>query len=187
MIFGITGKIASGKTEVMKIFEQKGFFCIYADKVVHDLYGAGGEGAKRIEAVFGKKFLLENGAVDRNRLRDFVFNDENNLKLLNNVIHPIVYEEIKELIGQNRNQNVAIESVYFDTGFLDDFVDKIIWIERTKDKILTVLVDERSFSSDLAETVYDSIAKSSNINLVVKNDSDLDALSKKIEKFLSNC
>src|SRR3990167_11346783 len=101
MIVGVIGQIASGKSEVIKIFKKKGFFCLDADKIVHDLYQANGEGSKRVAAVFGEKFLDSRGAVNRIMLRNEVFADENKLKLLNNIIHPIVFEEIVKLLRLN--------------------------------------------------------------------------------------
>lgn len=187
MIIGITGKIASGKTEIMKILQKKGFFCIYADKIVHDLYKRNGEGAKRIEVVFGKKFLDNDGAVDRKKLRAMVFSDENKLKLLNNIIHPIVYKEIQSLVKKSKNENIAIEAVYFDQGSLLDFADKVVWVERPKDQVLNVLQSERNFAPEMAEQIYKSISVSSEVNFVLQNDSDLGNLSKEIEKFISNC
>ena len=57
MILGITGKIASGKSEVLKILAEKDFFVIDADKVVHNLYKKNGVGSKIVSDVFGDKYL----------------------------------------------------------------------------------------------------------------------------------
>lgn len=154
MIIGITGKIASGKSRLMKEYEKRGFYCIYADKIVHDLYKKGGVGAKVIEAVFGKKFLMKDGSVDRIKLRDLVFTDENKLKLLNDVIHPLVYEEISLLTKQNEAKDIAIEATYFDPNFLEDFVDEVVCVERPKEEIIKCLMEERGFTDEMAESAW---------------------------------
>lgn len=180
MILGVCGKIASGKSEILKILKKRGFYCINADKIVHDLYQSGKAGAKRIEAVFGGKFLSEDGSVDRMKLRDAVFADENKLKLLNDIIHPLVYEEIAGILAKHGNSaDVAIEAVYFDENFLNDFVDKLMWVERPKEKIIKTLIGERGFSQELAEKAYDLIGKPSDetIDFLVENNSDLPTLS----------
>lgn len=168
MIVGIMGKIASGKSEIMKVLKDKGFFCIDADRIVHDLYQANGEGSKRIEAVFGENFIDSNGAVDRVALRNEVFADENKLKLLNNIIHPIVFEEIINILSRKK-ENVAIEAVYFDQNFLDDFVDKLIWVERPAEKIRQILLNERNFPSGLVDFAVYSIKRPKEVDLVVNN------------------
>lgn len=179
MILGVIGKIASGKSEVLKILEKEGFYCIKADKIVHDLYRAGGEGAKRIAAVFGKKFLNEVGGVDRIKLRNEVFNDEAKLKMLNNIIHPIVYGEIVRLLASVKHGNVAIELVYFDQNFLEDFVDEILWVERGKEDILKVLLEERGFDRELAEKAVNLVEKPKAVNVLL-NDGNLADLEEKV-------
>lgn len=159
MIIGVCGKIASGKSTQMKKFEVKGFYCIYADKIVHDLYKAGGEGAQKIALVFGKKYLARDGSVDRIKLRNKVFEDENFRKYLENVIHPLVYEEIVRLLKVNKAKNVAIESAYFDQNYLGDFVDEIVWVERPKKDILKTLIGDRGMSEEVAEKAYEIIKK----------------------------
>lgn len=154
MIIGITGKIASGKSRLMKEYEKRGFYCIYADKIVHDLYVSGGSGAKVISAVFGEKFLNKDGSVDRVKLRDMVFADEAKLKLLNDVIHPLVYEEISDLVKKNEGKNIAIEATYFDPNFLEDFVDEVVLVERPKEEIIKCLVEERGFTEEMAEKAW---------------------------------
>lgn len=175
MILGVTGKIAAGKTEIMKILEKRGFYCIYGDKIVHDLYKSGGEGAKRVAAVFGEKFLDANGAVDRIKLRNEVFEDENKLKMLNNIIHPIVYEEIVNLLEKNSGsfQNIAIEMIYMDESFLGDFVNKILWVERPIEAILKVLVEERGFTPELASKAIGLINKPDKTEFFLKNERNL--------------
>lgn len=154
MIIGITGKIASGKSRLMKEYEERGFYCIDADKIVHDLYRKGSAGAKVIAVVFGEKFLDKDGNVDRMKLRDVVFMDEAKLKLLNDVIHPLVYAEISDLLKKNEGKNIAIEATYFDPNFLGDFVDEVVRVERPKEEIIKCLVEERGFTEEMAEKAW---------------------------------
>lgn len=181
MIVGVMGKIASGKSEIMRIFEEKGFFCIDADRIVHDLYQADGEGSKRIAAVFGDDFVDSSGAVDRVALRNEVFADENKLKLLNNIIHPIVFEEIINILSRKK-ENVAIEAVYFDQNFLDDFVDKLIWVERPMEEIRRILLNQRNFPSELVDFAIDSIKKPKEVDLVVNNVGSKSDLRRVVEE-----
>ena len=179
MVIGICGKIASGKTEVMKIFVEKGFFPVYADKIVHNLYKRGGKCAKKIVSVFGKEFLKRDGSVDRIKLRDVVFADNRKLKILNNIVHPVVYFEITKILKRviKCKQKIAIESAYFEKDFAKDFVDKIIWVERSKKKIIDVLVKKRGFSRKMADSVFELIDKPANVDFILKNYGSLVELS----------
>jgi len=179
MIIGICGKIASGKSEVLKIFEKKGFFCIDADQIVHELYRSGGPGANQIVETFGKKYLKENAEVDRTKLRELVFNYPEKLHILNKVIHPLVYSEIQSLLLP-REKDVAIESVYFDEDFLENFVNKLIWVERPNDRIIKTLVSERNFSSDCAVNALSLVKKPRKVDYVIENDDSVEELEDQV-------
>lgn len=186
MILGVCGKIASGKSEVLRILKINGFHCIYADKIVHDSYKSGGVGGRKIAAVFGKCYLNKNGDVDREKLRDVVFNDENKLKLLNGIIHPVVYEEIAGILSKlSLDENVAIEAVYFDEDFLNDFVDKLLWVERPREQIVEVLTKDRGFSLELAEKAVSYIDKPNEVDFTLENNSDLSLLERGVKKILT--
>lgn len=182
MIIGVSGKIASGKTTVLEILKKQDFLVIFADEVVNDLYGPGAEGAKMIAKVFGKQFLLKNGRVDRKNLRQFVFNDPQQLGILIEKIHPLVIMEIRKQLYSIEG-DVIIEAVYFDNE-LGHLVDKMVWVERPKLKTLEVLVSERGFSRKLAEQVYQLVKKPKKVDFVLKNDGKLVDLKNKINNVL---
>lgn len=177
MILGVCGKIASGKSVVMKILAKRGFYCIDADKIVHVLYKKGATGSKKIAAYFGEQFLRSDGSVNREKLRKVVFADDDERKMLENLIHPEVYAEIQRLLPKLSGKNVAIESVYFDQGFLGDFVDKILWVERSEGEIKKVLIKERGFSSAMAQKLADLIQKPKKVDFVIENYGELKDLA----------
>lgn len=176
MIIGVAGKIAAGKSEFLKILKKRGFYCIDADKIVHDLYESGQSGAKKVEAVFGGEFLNPDGSVNRFKLRDAVFLNADMRKYLENIIHPEVYEEIKRLLAKHEGENVAIEATYFDANSLGDFLDKIVWIERSKTKIIKTLMKERGMTEELAIAAYDIIEEPFRVDLTVTNNDSLSDL-----------
>lgn len=182
MIIGVCGKIASGKTEVMKILKKRGFYCIYADKIVHDLYKKNGIGEEKIAAYFGKEFLKRNGSVDRIKLRNLVFTDSYKRKMLENLIYPDVFAEIKLILRKIRRKNIAIEAIYFDQNFLRDFVDKIIWVERPIAGIKNTLAADRGFPVEMAQSVIDIVSKPENIDILIKNNTTLIGLFKKLSR-----
>ncbi len=185
MILGITGKIASGKSELLKILKNNGFYTIDADKIVHDLYKSGASGALKVAAYFGKKFLNKDGSVNKEKLRDEVFQNDDERKYLENLIHPEVYREVEDLLVKYKGKNIAIESVYFDSDFLDDFVDKLIWVERDEDKILKTLTEERGFSLGLAKKIISLFMKPEKLSNVLKNNSTLDDFKNLVLKTLN--
>jgi dephospho-CoA kinase len=135
-ILGICGCIGSGKSEVLKILEHKGWFVIDADKVVHGLYEPGGTGQRKIADFFGDEFLKSDGSVNRSKLRKVVFEDVKKLKILNALIHPLVFSEINEIVDGSNSDKIAIEAVYFEDKYLGGLVDGLLLIERPCEDVM---------------------------------------------------
>jgi dephospho-CoA kinase len=91
---GLTGNIASGKSHTASLFAELGAHIIDADRVVHELMACGTQTYGRIVEAFGSKILNPNKAIDRRRLAQIVFFDEEQRKLLNSLTHPDVHGEI---------------------------------------------------------------------------------------------
>jgi len=70
-----------------------------ADRIVHDLYRPGHDGARAIAEEFGPEYLDETGAVDRTRLAEHVFSDPARVARLNARIHPLVHEAQRRWFG----------------------------------------------------------------------------------------
>ena len=100
----ITGGIGSGKTTVAKLLVDKGVVLVDADQIVRDLQKPGGKVFNRIVEIYGNEILLDDGELDRQKIAEIVFNDENELSKLNDIVHPAVGEEMgirrKEAIKQ---------------------------------------------------------------------------------------
>ncbi|HEX5855691.1 MAG TPA: dephospho-CoA kinase [Thermoanaerobaculia bacterium] len=89
---GLTGGLASGKSTVAGRLRESGIPVLDADLIVHDLYRAGGAGARAVADAFGPEFLSPDASVDRRKLSAHVFHDTAALARLNGLIHPLVRE-----------------------------------------------------------------------------------------------
>ena len=91
---GLTGNIASGKSSAALIFAELGAHIIDADSVARDLRASGGKTYEKIVHAFGAEILDSDGEIDRKKLGQIVFSDENKRLLLNSLVHPDVSSEI---------------------------------------------------------------------------------------------
>ncbi|KAA0251221.1 MAG: dephospho-CoA kinase [Acidobacteria bacterium] len=87
---GLTGGLASGKSTVAARLAGLGIPVLDADRVVHDLYRPGGEGARAVAEEFGPAVLAADGSVDRARLAARAFPDPSAVARLNARVHPLV-------------------------------------------------------------------------------------------------
>ncbi|MBX4335276.1 dephospho-CoA kinase [Bartonella raoultii] len=100
-IIGLTGSIAMGKSTVAHFFKQAGICVFNADEVVHKLYNSEPT-LSFIERIFPS--VVEDGKVNRSKLSEILINDNKKLRILEEMIHPLVQEEEKEFINIARQK-----------------------------------------------------------------------------------
>lgn len=158
-ILGVTGVIASGKSVFCRFIEEKyGFNWINADSLVHELYMANNAGYRAIKEHFGEEFVGEK-EVNRILLREFVLKNPEKLRILNEIIHPLVDEVVNKKVvhidGLHKGKNkvlIVIEAVYFEPNMLGKFIDRKILIDASDDIILNRLRD-RHIAEEQAEAL----------------------------------
>jgi dephospho-CoA kinase len=128
-IIGLTGGIASGKSTVSNLLKEKGFTVIDADVAARMVVQPGEEAYKKIVNAFGKEILLENGEINRPKLGDLVFRNEQKRLQLNSIVHPAVRKQMlleKEKAIRNGKQTIILDiPLLFESG-LTWMVDKTI-------------------------------------------------------------
>ena len=84
---GLTGGIGSGKTAVSNLFHNLGIPIIDTDIIAHDLVNNDLPILKKIVAAFGPDILDEAGKIDRKKLAHIVFNNAENKRRLETILH----------------------------------------------------------------------------------------------------
>jgi dephospho-CoA kinase len=90
---GLTGGIACGKSTVAQIFVDLGAHLIDFDRLAHYVQDPGKPAYKEVINRFGKDILQPDKKIDRIKLGNIVFSDKKKLLELNNIVHPLVYQE----------------------------------------------------------------------------------------------
>jgi len=188
-VLGICGYLGSGKSEVLRMLEKKDWHVIDADKVVHRLYEKGQPGQRKIVDFFGEEFLLKDGTVNRKKLGKIVFTDVKKLKILNALIHPLVFNEISKELSRIDGEKVAIEAVYFEDKYLKKLVDKVLVVERPKPEIKRFLLEEGRLGSKMIDNILNLNILPNEVDGKILNNSTLNDLEKKaiiqVEKLTS--
>jgi dephospho-CoA kinase len=94
---GLTGGIGAGKSEVSARLAALGAVVIDADAIAREVVEPGTEGLAEVVGAFGSEVLLPDGGLDRARLGDIVFADQDLRGRLNAIIHPRVGARMAEL------------------------------------------------------------------------------------------
>lgn len=96
MVIGLTGGIASGKSTVAGMFADLGAVIIDADKIARDVVDPGQEGLHSIVQHFGEEVLDQEGRLDRKKMGELVFSNEEARKTLNSLLHPLIRSRMEQ-------------------------------------------------------------------------------------------
>lgn len=99
-IIGLTGGIGSGKSAISNKFEQLGINIVDADIVAREVVAIGSDGLNQIHTRFGFNILNEDKTLNRAKLREIIFNNESQKIWLNNLLHPMIREQIVYQLNQ---------------------------------------------------------------------------------------
>ncbi len=98
ILIGLTGGIATGKSTVSKMLIKKGYLVIDADLIARQVVEIGKPSYNDIVDVFGLNILKEDKTLNRKKLSRLIFESPFLRDKLNTIIHPRVYEEIKNQV-----------------------------------------------------------------------------------------
>ncbi|MGM0395499.1 MAG: dephospho-CoA kinase [Bacillota bacterium] len=107
-IIGITGGIATGKSTISNMIREEGFYVIDSDKVARAVVQKGSKGLEEIVRIFGNDLLNEDGTLDREKLGNIIFSDEEKRNILNDLLHPIIRESIIKKIEEAKDSEAVI-------------------------------------------------------------------------------
>ncbi|MBS4537200.1 dephospho-CoA kinase [Clostridium sp. D2Q-11] len=148
-LIGLTGGIATGKSTVSKIIREKGYPVIDADSVAREVVEINKPAYKDIVETFGTEVLKEDKSIDREMLGDIIFKDQEYRSKLNSIVHPRVYQRIKEYI--NEFENKGYELIFIDIPLLIEVKDKIKKEGIYFDEIWLIYADEETQLKRLIE------------------------------------
>jgi dephospho-CoA kinase len=107
-VIALTGGIGSGKSSVADVFAELGATVIDTDAIAHRLTAPGNPGARVIAEQFGAAYLRADGALDRDRMRELVFNDAAAKKKLEGLLHPLIRAEVEVAVRAAQAAYVVI-------------------------------------------------------------------------------
>ncbi|WP_422845562.1 dephospho-CoA kinase [Acidovorax sp. M2(2025)] len=116
VLLGLTGGIGSGKSTVGSQLAGLGAALIDADQIARDATGPGGSAMEAIRASFGPDFVDARGALDRARMRDWVFSRPEARAQLEAIVHPLVTLQSDLLARRAAEEGRAV--VVFDIPLL---------------------------------------------------------------------
>lgn len=150
---GLTGGIATGKSTVAQLWQERGAAIINADQIAREVVRPGEPALAQIAKVFGQEVLGRDGELERKALARLVFGDPAQLKLLNALTHPPILQLIRERIAEQKAAGVPVIIVeaplLIETG-LHRLVDKVVLVTASVETQITRLKERDGLTRDEA-------------------------------------
>lgn len=127
IVLGLTGSIGMGKSTVAKMFAEEGAPSFDSDAAVHALYAPGGAAVVPVEQAFPG--VARDGGIDRAALSARVVGNSQALKLLEQIVHPLVRQAQANFLARHRaagTQAVVLDIPLLFESTGTQAVDKIV-------------------------------------------------------------
>ena len=128
VLIGVTSGICCGKTLVTKFFEERGAVRIDCDQIVANLYKEDKELINEITEQFGTEILNEDKTIDKKKLGQIVWHNEQKRLELDEIVHPKVFEKINYYV-YDKEDIVVVEIPLLVESGMNEWFDKIIVVE----------------------------------------------------------
>jgi dephospho-CoA kinase len=167
-VIGLTGNIATGKSVVCWMLAYLGADVIDADLLANRAIASGSPGYLPVLKAFGNEFLALDGQIDRLKLGRKVFSDQEALKQLEDIIHPLVMQAVDILVRRSSRDVIVIEAIkLLETGLVS--ACDSIWVTiALPEQQLSRLIQKRGM--DEAQALQRMNAQSDQELKVVKAD-----------------
>jgi dephospho-CoA kinase len=188
-IIGLTGNIASGKTEVAKMFKDLGAKIIDADKIAREVVEPGELAWQEIVEKFGSDILNSDGSINRKKLGGIIFNDDKKREQLNRITHPRIMTKIKETIDNYKKENVKLviieAALIVERGGLLNLIDELIVVSTDEETQIERIMTRDGLQRDEALSRIESqmpiSEKTKHATYIIDNSGSLGETRKQVE------
>ena len=185
VLIGLTGNIATGKSEVARMLADLGAQVIDADKVAHEVMQPGGPAFDAVVASFGPEILAVDGTIDRGKLGAIVFADPAALGRLEAAVHPATITEVERRIATAAAPVVVVEAIKLIEAGMHRGYDALWVITAPRSLQIARLASQRGLTEGQAVLRIDAQPpqeeKAALADVVIVNDGDLTELREKVQ------
>lgn len=190
-IVGLTGGIGSGKTTVSDLFAQHvGIEVVDADVIAREVVQPGTPALAEIKARFGAEVITAEGCLDRAQLRKRVFSDLDDKTWLNNLLHPLIRQEMQRQCREAQSKYVLLSIPLLVENKLQSLTNRVLVVDCPEE----IQLQRASGRDGVGEAQIKSIMQSqasredrlAAADDVLLNDGDIDHLLAKIQVLHTN-
>lgn len=150
-IVGLTGGIGSGKSTVAAAFNALGVDAINADTCARELTQESGAAMPAIISLFGAAYVLKEGGLNRAKMRDLIFQDNQAKKDLENILHPLIQTAIIAQVALSHSAYIVLEIPLLveNAAYYQEICQRILVVEALE----AIRIQRVKMRSQLSEAV----------------------------------
>ena len=184
LTIGLTGGIGSGKSAASDGFERLGIQVIDTDKISHQLTMADTETLQIIADTFGSD-IIQDGTLNRAKLREIVFSDEAARSHLEQILHPRIQQEVEETFSSATGPYIIIVVPLLVEKGQYDFINRVLVVD-CEEQIQIERVKKRSNLTDaeVADIMRTQATRQERLAVgddIIINNHDLPSLLKQVQ------
>ena len=192
IIVGLTGNVGTGKSTVANLFKDLGAYVIDWDELARKATRPQSRAWKEIAEYFGKGILNDDLTINRQKLADIAFSDQEKLAKLNQIIHPKVFEEDERITNEIKNDDPDA-LIIKDIPLLFELthpisVDKIIVVSASEQTQLRRLEQKEMSQKDARNRMKSQLPlgeKLKSADFVINNDGTPEQTKRQVEEIYS--
>ena len=183
---GLTGGIGSGKSAAALLFSARGAPVIDTDEIARALVEPGQPAYDEIVKIFGEDIVDGNRRINRDRLRERVFENTTERKRLEAILHPRIREVVRTKIADIESPYcIVVVPLLIESGF-DDFVDRILVVDASENLQIQRTVTRSGLSEpDIRKIMSAQATRAQRLQRaddVIDNNADRKQLEKEVER-----
>ena len=185
LVVGLTGGIGSGKTAASEHFKSLGITIVDADEVSRQVVEPGTPALSQIAEHFGERVLNTDQSLDRRALREIVFNQPDEKKWLEQLLHPLIgMETFRQLQASQSAYTIFVSPLLIEIG-QDKMTQRILVVDAPESEQVSRTIKRDDTDAESVKSIMQSQASRAlrleKADDVLLNDGSLENLKEKVE------
>jgi len=184
LVIGLTGGIGSGKSTVAELFHQLGVPIIDTDVIARQLVEPGQPAFQKIISSFDS-ILTADGHIDRNKLREIIFNEPDKRIELEQILHPRIEDVAKQMLASFNSEYVVIVIPLLAENGKWPFIDRVLVIDCDPQRQLErAMKRDSATAQQISKIIQAQASRQQRLDIaddIILNDHDHSALKEQVQ------
>ena len=185
LVVGLTGGIGCGKSTVSRLFADLGITIVDTDILAKKFTDVNGLAVNAIREAFGDGCINSVGAVDRVKMLNLIFSDNNARTRLEKILHPLILKEVTIQIKKITEAYIIIVvPLLFETHDYDNTVERVLVVDCSESlQLLRTMTRSRLSEEKVKAIMATQVTRQRRLQLaddIITNDHDIDSLKRQV-------